>query len=70
MVKVPRVSFDYLLMSQEGQKAHMRTRLLEEAGEKYARAAGHKGIGGGHDRDWLIKEMSDELKAWGHAGGT
>ena len=42
----------------------------EETGEKYARAVGHKGIGSSGERDWFIKDMYAELKAWGHSGGT
>ena len=38
--------------------------------EKYARAVGRKGIGQENEMDWLVKDMSLELKAWGHAGGT
>ena len=41
----------------------------EDTGEKYARAVGHKGIGHQREMDWLIKDMSLELKAWGHPGG-
>ena len=41
----------------------------EETGEKYARAVGRKGLGVEHDMDWLIKDMSEEMKSWGHTGG-
>jgi hypothetical protein len=45
--------------------------MIDEAtGEKYARAAGRKGIGTAGEMDWLIKDMVEELKAWGHTGGT
>jgi len=60
-------------MSQEEETAHenpMIAMVDEETSEKYARAVGHKGMGGGHDMDWLIKDLSDELKAWGHPGPT
>jgi len=73
MVKIPRVSFDCFFMSREDEKAHenpMIATVGQETSEKHARAIGHKGIGGGRDMDWLIKDMSDELKAWGHARGT
>ena len=33
----------------------------ERTGEKYARAAGHKGMGKDQDMEWLIKDMSNEL---------
>ena len=71
-MKVPRISLDYFFLSKEDQKAH-RNPLIgmvdEETGEKYARAVGHKGLGEEHEVDWLIKDISEELKAWGHAGG-
>ena len=43
--------------------------LDEETGDKYARAVGQKGVGQDGNMDWLIKDISLELKAWGHAGG-
>ena len=42
----------------------------EKTGEKYARAVGHKGRGKGQDMELLIKDMSIDLKVWGHPGGT
>ena len=41
----------------------------EDTGEKYARAVGRKGIGDNNEMDWLVKDMSEEMKVWGHAGG-
>eukprot|EP00973_Karenia_brevis_P075577 10499786-Karenia_brevis.AAC.1 len=41
----------------------------EQTKEKYARAVGQKGLGMDSNMDWLIKDLSAELKAWGHAGG-
>ena len=41
----------------------------EETGDKYARATGWKGVGDDGAMSWLIKDMSDELKSWGHPGG-
>ena len=38
--------------------------------DKYARAVGNKGLGNAGSSDWLIKDMSEELKAWGHPGGA
>ena len=40
-----------------------------ETGERYARATGRKGVGQEGEMDWLIKDMSEELKLWGHQGG-
>eukprot|EP00973_Karenia_brevis_P000835 115507-Karenia_brevis.AAC.1 len=41
----------------------------EQTKEKYARAVGQKGLGEEGSMDWLIKDLSAELKVWGHAGG-
>ena len=69
---VPRVSMDYFFMSKEDEQAHSNPLIVmldEETGEKYARVVGQKGVGGAGDMDWLIRDMSDELRAWGHPGG-
>ena len=42
----------------------------EETGEKFARMIGMKGIGQAGQQDWLVLEMSEALKTWGHAGGS
>ena len=39
----------------------------ERSGSVYARGTGKKGV---MDMDWLIKDMSEELKSWGHSGGS
>ena len=71
--EVPRISMDYFFMSQEDEKASANPIMVmvdERTGEKYARAVGHKGMGKDQDMEWLIKDMSNELKVWGHPGGT
>ena len=68
----PRVSMDYFFMSTVDQAASENPILVmleESTGERYARAVGHKGLGQDGERNWLIKDLSDQLKAWGHAGG-
>ena len=42
----------------------------ESTGEKYARDAGKKGIGSDGEMDWLIIDMVEEFKSWGHTGGN
>ena len=42
----------------------------ESTGEKYARAAGKKGVGADGEMDWLIIDMVEELRSWGHTGGN
>ena len=71
--EVPRISMDYFFMSKEDEKASKNPCLVmknEASGERYARAVGQKGVGTKGELDWLIKDISDELKSWGHAGGT
>ena len=55
---------------EEAKENPLIVMMDEETGEKYARAVGHKGVGSSGDRDWLIKDMDAELKAWGHSRGT
>ena len=40
----------------------------ENSGNKYARSVDHKGLGEEGDNSWLIKDMHQELKAWGYPG--
>ena len=70
--KVPRVSMDYWFMGEDDREAGENPLIVvvnERTGEKYARAVGRKGVGTEGEMDWLIKDISEELKAWGHAGG-
>ena len=69
---VPKISLDYFFMSTVDEQAHQNPMLVmldESTGEKYARAVGRKGLGGDKEMDWLIKDMSEELRDWGHPGG-
>ena len=71
--KVPRASMDYFFMSKKDQDAKENPIVVivnEETNERYARATGQKGIGTEGVMDWLIRDVSEELKSWGHAGGT
>ena len=70
--RVRRVCMDYFFMSQEDEKAGDNPVLVavdEGTGDKYARAAGNKGVGEEGEDHWLVKDLSEELKAWGHTGG-
>ena len=51
------------------QESPFLVMIDEGVGERFARMAGHKGVGANGERMWLIKQASDELKAWGHPGG-
>jgi hypothetical protein len=68
----PRVCIDYYFGSQEDEEAKTNPFIImvdETSGEKYSRAVGKKGAGVDGELDWLIKDMSDELRSWGHQGG-
>ena len=59
-------------MSQEEEKASenpLVAMIDEETGNKYMKAVAKKGLGEGSEMDWLIKDMHEELKSWGHPGG-
>ena len=65
-----RVSMDYFFMSVDEEKASSNPIIVmidESSGSVYARGTGKKGTA---DMDWLIKDMSEELKGWGHLGGN
>ena len=69
---VPKISMDYFFMSKVDESANVNPFIVmldEDTGEKYARALGHKGLGQEREIEWLIKDMSMELKSWGHPGG-
>ena len=42
----------------------------ESTGNKYMRVVDHKGFEGYGDNSWLVKDMHQELKSWGHPGGA
>ena len=70
--KVRRICMDYFFMSQEDEKAGENPILVavdEGTGDKYARAAGSKGVGEEGEDHWLVKDLSAERKSWGHTGG-
>ena len=72
MAGVPRASMDYFFMSSKDEKASENPLIVmtdEGTGEKYVRAVGQKGLGAEGEMDWLIKDLSTELKVWGHPGG-
>ena len=59
-------------MSQADEKADKNPLIVmvdESTGEKYARAVGKKGIGEENEMEWLVKDMSEEMKSWGHQDG-
>ena len=70
---IPRISMDYHFLSQADEEAcanPMFVMVDEETGDKYAWAGGMKGVGDEGELDWLIKDISEEWKAWGHMGGA
>jgi len=70
--QVSRVSMDYFFMSQEEEQASKNPLMVmidEKTQNRYMRAVGQKGLGAGNEMDWIIKDMHEELKSWGHPGG-
>ena len=70
--KVPRIDIDYMFMSKEDEKAQKNPIIVmvdESTNDRYGRAVGQKGLGENGEMDWIIKDLSEELKTWGHAGG-
>ena len=64
---------DYFFMSKQDEKASKNPLIVlvdEGTGEKYARATGQKGLGQDGEMDWLVKDISHELRSWGHMGGS
>ena len=63
--KTPRICMDYFFMSEEDRKASRNPILVmvdEQTKDKYARAVGQKGLGNMGEMDWLVKDMSTEMK--------
>ena len=70
--QVPRVSMDYFLMSTKDEQDGNNPLVLmvgEETGDKYARMVETKRPGSDGEVEWLVRDMSEELKSWGHVGG-
>ena len=47
----------------------MMVMVDESTGNKYMRALSHKGLGLEGDNSWLVTDMHQELKSWGHPRG-
>ena len=47
----------------------MMVMVDETTGNKYMRAVPNKGLGEDGDHSWLVQDMHQELKSWGHPGG-
>ena len=60
---------DYFFMSAEEKTSNNPIIVMidERSSSVYARGTGKKGT---LEMDWLIEDMSEELKWWGHAGGS
>ena len=68
---IPKIAMDYVFMSVADEAASSNPVLVmvdEATGERYARAVGHKGTSHA-ESDWLVRDISEELKSWGHQGG-
>ena len=69
--QVPLVSMDYFYMSSKDEQDGNNPLLMvdEETGDKDARMVEKKGLGSDGEMEWLVRDMSEELKSWGHVGG-
>ena len=70
---IPRICMDYFYMNERDREEGRNPLVIvtdEDAGDKYARAVGRKGVGERGDMDWLIRDISFELKSWRHQGGS
>ena len=67
--KVPRMVLNYHFMSTRdaGNGKNLVLAMKDEsAGSRHLRAVGQKGVEG---MEWLVKDLHEELKSWGHMGG-
>ena len=64
---MPKVSVDHFFTSQADEKADKNPSIVmvdESTGEKYAREVGKKGTGEENEMEWLVKDLSEEMKSW------
>ena len=64
---------DHFFMRQDDEKTSQNPLIVmvdEETNEKFARSPEKKGVGEEGEICWAIKECADELKLWGHTGGS
>ena len=69
--QVPRIAMDYFLMSEKDKAEDANPLFVmidEENSDKYSRVVEKQGLGDNGEMDWLVKDISDELKAWGGEG--
>ena len=64
------VDYFFLMDTDAAASSHpVLVMLDEQTGERYARVVAQKGLGDPEHADWLIKDLAEELRAWGHTGG-
>ena len=56
-------------MPPHASESPMMVMVDESTGNKYMRAVDHRGLEGQGDNSWLVRDMHEELKSWGHPGG-
>ena len=56
-------------MSSKDEQDGNNPLVLMNEEDKYARIVGRKGLGSDGEMEWLVRDMSEELKSWGHVGG-
>ena len=70
--QVPRVAMDFFYMNEKDRAEDANPLFVmmdEETSDKYSRVVEKKRLGGNGERERLVKDISGELKAWGHLGG-
>ena len=70
--QVPRVSMEHFYVSSKDEQDGNNPLVLmvdEETGDKYARMVEKKGLGSDGEIEWLVRDINEELKSWGHVGG-
>ena len=63
---------DYFYMNQKDRSEDANPLFVmidEETGDKHSRVVDKKGLVHNGEMEWLVKDISDELKAWCHLGG-
>ena len=70
---MPGISMGYFYISTKDEEAKENPILVvlnKESNAKYAGATGMKGVGTEGVQEWFVRDVCEEFKSWGHAGGV
>ena len=62
---------DYFFLGGGDREANEHPMIVmtdDSTGNRYARAVAKKGIPEDGEMGWLVKDMADEIRSWGHPG--